>query len=60
MSASKILDRKDVIHRIVTYLNEMDGVSLSDIYNSVISDACNDRPNITYEENNVFIEEFKA
>ena len=60
MSASRILDRSDVIQRIVTSLHETDGVSLSDIYNNVMSITSTDRQNITYEENNVFIEEHKA
>lgn len=57
MNASRILDRSDVIRRITTYLQETDGVSLSDIYNNVISIVCVDRPEITYEENDVFIED---
>jgi hypothetical protein len=60
MNASRILDRSDVIHRITTYLHETDGVSLSDIYNNLKSISCNDMPNITYEENNIFIEELKS
>lgn len=57
MNASRILNRTDVIRRIVTYLQETDGVSLSDIYNNVISIVCVDKPEITYEENNIFIED---
>ncbi len=59
MDASRILDRSDVVRRIDKYLQKADGVSLSDIYNNVISITCNGKPNITYEENNIFIEERK-
>lgn len=57
MNASRILERSDVIRRITTYLQETDGVSLSDVYNNVISIVCVDRPEITYEENDIFIED---
>jgi hypothetical protein len=57
MSASRILERSDVIRRITTYLQETDGVSLSDIYNNVISIVCVDKQGITYEDNNIFIED---
>jgi len=57
MTTSRILDRSDVIRRITTFLQETDGVSLSDIYNNVISVVCSNRPEITYEENGIFIEE---
>jgi hypothetical protein len=57
MSTSRILNRRDVIKRIVTCLDETDGVSLSDIYNNMISIVNIDKPIITYEENNIFIEE---
>ena len=60
MSASRILDRSDVMQRIVACLHETDGVSLSDIYNYVISIDSHNRPKITYEENNIFIEERTA
>ena len=60
MGASRILDRSDIVQRIVACLHETDGVSLSDIYNYVISIDSHNSPKITYEENNIFNEERKS
>jgi len=57
MTTSRILDRSDIIRRITTYLQKTDSVSLSDIYNNVISIVCANSPEITYEENDIFIED---
>ena len=57
MSTSRIMDRSDVVRRITAYLQKTDGVSLSDIYNNVISIVCANSPEITYEENDIFIED---